>query len=74
MMSLISVVFADETVKDDASDGHQNVEKAKKKETEPAQWLSKESSSKSTAQASSSSEKRSKRFFDYNFFILSNHS
>ena len=31
MMSLISVVFADETVKDDASDGHQNVEKAKKK-------------------------------------------
>ena len=74
MMSLISVVFADETVKDDASDGQQNVEKAKKEETEPTQWLGKESSSKSTAQASSSSEKRNKRFFDFKFFILSNHS
>ena len=74
MMSLISVVFADETVKDDAANGHQNVEEAKKEETEPTQWLGKESSSKTTAQASSSTEKRNKRFVGYRFFILSNHS
>jgi len=60
-VSLISVVIADETVKDDTLDGHQNSEEAKKEGTEPTQWPVKESS-KSTAQASSSSEKRNKRF------------
>ena len=69
MMSLISVVFADETVNDDVSDGHQNVEETKKEETEPIQLPGKESLSKSTAQASSSSEKRNKRFFT-TFFLF----
>ena len=61
MMFSISVVFVDETVKDDALDGHQNVEGAKKEENDPTQWPAKESSSKSIVQASSSSEKRNKR-------------
>ena len=68
MMSLISVVFADETVNDDVSDGHQNVEETKKEETEPIHLPGKESLS-STAQASSSSEKRNKRFFYYIFLF-----
>ena len=62
MMFSISVVFVDETVKDDTLDGHQNVEGAKKEENDPTQWPAKESSSKSTVQATSSSEKRNKRF------------
>ena len=61
-MSLIAVVFADETVLDDVLDGHRNIEEAKKEETEPTQWPVKESSIKSSAQGSSSSEKRNKRF------------
>lgn len=64
-----NVVFADEIVKDDASDGHQNVEETKKEETEPTQWPGKESLSKSTAQASSSSEKRNTRFLTLNFLF-----
>jgi len=59
-MSLISV-FVDKTVKDDVLGGHQNIDETKKEETEPAQWPVKESS-KSSAQASSSSEKKNKRF------------
>lgn len=60
MIMFISVVFLEETVKDDALNGHQNIEGAKKEQNEPTQWPAKEYSSKSTAQASS--EKRNKRF------------
>lgn len=71
MMFLISVVSIDETVKDDALDKHQNIEETKKEEKEPSQWPVKESSSKSNAQASSSSEKRNKRFlFVYSVQLL----
>ena len=64
-MSLTSIVFADESVKDVALDGHQNIGEVKKEETEPAQWPVKESS-KSFALTSSSSEKKNKRFFTLN--------
>lgn len=57
---LLQSASPDEIVKDDASDGHQNVEETKKEETEPTQWPGKESLS--TAQASSSSEKRNTRY------------